>query len=160
MVRAGSAAFLEKRSLWRLTDAGRDEHAARLAETVVGVDVAALPYERFLSSNATFKELCTDWQVRDGEPNDHTDAAYDDAVIARLESLDAEAQSVLREISAVLPWTEHYGQRLRAALGRLRAGDTKAFTGVLSDSYHDIWMELHEDLIITQGIDRAAEGST
>jgi hypothetical protein len=26
-------------------------------------------------------------------------------------------------------------------------------------SYHDVWMELHEDLIITQRIDRAAEGS-
>ncbi|MFT7503790.1 MAG: hypothetical protein ACI91Q_002603, partial [Gammaproteobacteria bacterium] len=26
-------------------------------------------------------------------------------------------------------------------------------------SYHDAWMELHEDLILTQGIDRSAEGS-
>jgi len=26
-------------------------------------------------------------------------------------------------------------------------------------SYHDVWMELHEDLILTLGIDRAAEGS-
>ena len=29
----------------------------------------------------------------------------------------------------------------------------------LSGSYHDVWMELHEDLILTQGIDRAEEGS-
>ena len=29
------------------------------------------------------------------------------------------------------------------------------FTGVMCGSYHDAWMELHEDLILTQGIDRA-----
>jgi hypothetical protein len=33
------------------------------------------------------------------------------------------------------------------------------FTGVMCGSFHDIWMELHEDLILTQGIDRATEGS-
>jgi hypothetical protein len=26
-------------------------------------------------------------------------------------------------------------------------------------SHHDVWMELHEALILTNGIDRAAEGS-
>jgi len=39
------------------------------------------------------------------------------------------------------------------------AGETKMFTGVMCGSYHDVWMELHEDLILTQGIDRTAEGS-
>jgi len=29
----------------------------------------------------------------------------------------------------------------------------------MCSSYHDIWMELHEDLIFLQGIDRTAEGS-
>ena len=33
------------------------------------------------------------------------------------------------------------------------------FTGVMSESFHDIWMELHEDLILMQKIDRASEGS-
>ena len=38
-------------------------------------------------------------------------------------------------------------------------GDTKRFTGVMCESFHDIWMELHEDLIVVQRIDRAVEGS-
>ena len=38
-------------------------------------------------------------------------------------------------------------------------GETNMFTGVMCGSYHDVWMELHEDLILTQGIDRSAEGS-
>ena len=29
----------------------------------------------------------------------------------------------------------------------------------MCNSYHDVWMELHEDLILTLGIDRAKEGS-
>jgi len=33
------------------------------------------------------------------------------------------------------------------------------FTGVMCESFHDIWMELHEDLILLQRIDRVSEGS-
>ena len=35
----------------------------------------------------------------------------------------------------------------------------RRLTGVMCGSYHDVWMELHEDLILTQGIDRVSEGS-
>ena len=59
---------------------GREAHAEALAE-----DVAAAPSSRdqllgarttaFLTLNEPFKELCGDWQLRDGAPNDHTDAA-------------------------------------------------------------------------------------
>ena len=52
-----------------------------------------------------------------------------------------------------------YGPRLEQSCRRVVAGETKMFTGVMCGSYHDVWMELHEDLILTQGIDRAAEGS-
>ncbi len=52
-----------------------------------------------------------------------------------------------------------YSSRLTVVLGRVQQGETNMFTGVMCGSYHDAWMELHEDLILTQGIDRAAEGS-
>jgi hypothetical protein len=41
----------------------------------------------------------------------------------------------------------------------VKAGEQKQFTGVMCSSYHDVWMELHEDLILTLRIDRVAEGS-
>ena len=47
----------------------------------------------------------------------------------------------------------------RTLADRVASGDTKQFTGVMSESFHDIWMELHEDLIVLQRIDRTAEGS-
>jgi hypothetical protein len=49
--------------------------------------------------------------------------------------------------------------RLHSTSQRVVAGEQNMFTGVMVGSYHDVWMELHEDLILTQGIDRAAEGS-
>jgi len=42
---------------------------------------------------------------------------------------------------------------------RLEGGETRMFTGVMCGSYHDIWMELHEDLVQLLGVDRHAEGS-
>ncbi|MEM9133563.1 MAG: pyruvate, phosphate dikinase [Actinomycetota bacterium] len=156
---AGEAKFMEPRELWLITPDGRTAHEPLLAEQLVGVDLGRLPYERFLSLNGEFKQLCTDWQLRDGHPNDHSDPAYDGAVVDRLGVLHDDAAPILDQHADVLPWLTPYRGRLTAALTRLRDGDPKALTGVMCDSYHDIWMELHEDLIVTQGIDRVAEGS-
>jgi hypothetical protein len=49
-----------------------------------------------------------------------------------------------------------YGDRLSDAVDGLRRGDRDKFTKPLSDSYHDIWMELHQDLILTLGLQRTA----
>lgn len=159
-VDAGTASFMEPRAMWLITPDGRAAHPAVLAEMIDGLDLGAMPYQRFLELNDRFKQLCTDWQLRDGEPNDHTDAAYDETVRNRLAAFDDEAQPIITAIGAVASWMAPYGPRLAAARARLADGDPKALTGVMCDSYHDVWMELHEDLILTQGIDRAAEGST
>jgi hypothetical protein len=54
---------------------------------------------------------------------------------------------------------QRYIDRLDRAVGEVVAGEQKKFTGVMCGSFHDIWMELHEDLIVLQRIDRVAEGS-
>ena len=94
-------------------------------------------------------------------PNDHSDAAYDKAVIERLVELDRNAQAACASPSptssrAYAP----YAPRLTTALEKVKAGDQKLFTGVMCGSYHDVWMELHEDLILTLGIDRAKKGAS
>lgn len=160
VVSRGFANYMEPRQMWLITPEGRAAHPDVLAEMIDGLDLGGLPYQRFLELNDDFKLLCTDWQLRNGEPNDHADEAYDAAIFQRLEALDDEAQPIAAAIGSVTTWMAPYGQRLAAARARLVGGDQKALTGVMCDSYHDIWMELHEDLILTQGIDRAAEGST
>ncbi len=156
----GHATFMEPRGMWLITAEGRVAHQPILAAMVDGVETDDLPYREFLALNDEFKQLCTDWQLRDGEPNDHQDEAYDGVVVERLCDLDDRAQPILARIAMVVAWTKTYGPRLADARRRLLGGDQKALTGVMCDSYHDVWMELHEDLILTQGIDRAEEGST
>jgi len=156
------AQLREARQLWQLTPVGREEHRIALAADVGHTHIAdqlGAAYERFLGVNERFKELCGDWQLRDGAPNDHADAAYDRAVVERLEQLDAEARPIVQEMAAVLERLSPYVPRLEATCRRVLGGETKMFTGVMCGSYHDVWMELHEDLILTQGIDRTAEGS-
>lgn len=159
-VDGGFASFMEARQMWLITPEGRSAHPDVLAGMIDGLDLAGLPYQRFLELNDDFKRLCTEWQLRNGEPNDHTDAEYDAAIFQRLVALDDQAQPIIASIGAITTWMAQYGPRLASARERLIGGDQKALTGVMCESYHDVWMELHEDLILTQGIDRAAEGST
>lgn len=159
---AGWVRFREGRNLWQLTDAGRAEHARLLAldnqHSGALVELKRV-YPEFLVINDEFKQLCTDWQVRAGDVNDHADPAYDTGVIERLRSLHAQVLPVLATAYQALARLEPYHGRLESTLDRLCAGDTSMFTGVMCGSYHDVWMELHEDLILTQGIDRSTEGS-
>ena len=157
----GYVQFREARGLWQLTPDGRVAHAKGLAEDIGGLDLHEMrpDYHEFVRINERFKVLCGDWQLRNGEINDHTDAAHDQDVLAGLVRLDEETHPRIAAMSTALTRLAPYSPRLTAALGRLQAGDIKQFTGVMCNSYHDVWMELHEDLILSQGIDRAAEGS-
>src|SRR5690606_36153048 len=86
-------------------------------------------YEAFLPVNGEFKRLCTDWQVRSdtGEPNDHTDRAYDDGVVARLGEVHDRITVVLKDLAAALGRFDAYIRRLENALERIRGGDVAAF---------------------------------
>ncbi len=152
--------FREARALWQLTPAGRREHAKMLerdlADAALGRLAAA--YERFLALNDSLKELCGRWQLRDGALNDHASPAYDAAVVADLVALHGRAVPVLEDLADALARLTSYEGRLGEACRRFAGGETNMFTGVMCGSYHDVWMELHEDLILSQGLDRAAEG--
>ena len=54
---------------------------------------------------------------------------------------------------------KHRGDDLRSALERLVDGDTDWFTKPTIPSYHTVWFELHEDLLVTLGIERSSEGN-
>ena len=156
----GLVQYFDGPGLWRLTPDGRVAHASWLEDTRAILDLDALPYDDFLGINLELKAICTEWQLRDGEPNDHADPVHDGAVLDRLDRLHEQIVSILPAMVAVLPWLDTVAPRLTAARDRLRDGDGAALTGVLCDSYHDVWMELHESLLLVQGIDRADEGSS
>lgn len=156
---------------WALTPAGRVENerllAAELdaAPPVDGVDARSIiqsVYDRFLALNGTMLAVCTRWQVKDANAqvlNDHSDPAYDAAVIDELALLDAGVQPLLAELVVVLDRFGGYADRFTHALERIRAGDQQWFTKPIMESYHTVWFELHEDLLASLGIDRASEGA-
>lgn len=112
------------------------------------------PYERFLEVNQPFIDLCSDWQLRSdtGEPNDHTDSAYDAAILERLGKIHEVGGPVAEEAGAAVERFASYAPRLAYAIGRVRDGDLDWFTKPQIDSYHTV--ELHEDLLQSQGIER------
>jgi hypothetical protein len=148
---------------WSPTPAARERHRELVAGPLAPVDGehALSWYEQFRGINADLKQLCTDWQVRtaaDGSlvPNDHADAGYDRIVLERLHALDARIGTVCADITHSLPRISRYRDRLADALAAIEAGDRERFTKPLSESYHDIWMELHQDLLLTLGLERTA----
>jgi hypothetical protein len=148
---------------WSLTRLGRTHHSVLL-----GVDVEASEaspvlvdvYPEFSEINARFKQVCTDWQLRvvDGNygPNRHDDPSYDRLVVAALGQVDDRVQPICRTLAAVLDRMSPYGRRLSAALARVQAGDRESFTRPLANSYHDVWMEMDGDLVVTMNVARIA----
>ena len=160
LAECGHAKFFEARELWQLTPDGKARHATEIVEAAAAQGTGLREhYEAFLGLNARLKELCTVWQTRNGDINDHSDAAYDADRLDDLDRFTAECAHVLDGFATAVPRFAAYRHRLSSASARAVNGETKMFTGVMCGSFHDIWMELHEDLIQLLTIDRGAEGS-
>lgn len=152
---------------WRLTPAGIRAHAGLVAAELDASrarPAVAEAHRRFLEINPELLATCTAWQLRQVDSgvvaNDHTDEVYDRSVVSRLAAVHHRALPLLEELSAGLGRFSRYGERLQAALDRVVAGEGEWFTRPLRDSYHSVWFELHQDLLETLGLDRAAEAVT
>jgi hypothetical protein len=147
---------------WMLTGDGRAE-CHRLVRDEAASDEMALDaaYRGFLGVNQRLIDTCTAWQLRtvDGVevPNDHADVAHDAAVLAELDAVAAVAEPVCEQLGHILERLSGYGARLAEGRARVRAGETDWLTSPAIDSYHTVWFELHENLLMTLGIERGQE---
>lgn len=148
---------------WTLNAAGRTENerqlAQELAETHAAKSIRA-GYTQFLGHNARLLQACTDWQLRPSasDPlaaNDHSDHAWDGRVISELAALCSELRALSTHFT--LNRFHGYDQRFAAALARAEQGDGSWVNRPRVDSCHTVWMELHEDLLATLGIQRGTE---
>jgi hypothetical protein len=141
---------------WRLTATGTAAHRELLEQHAQGTSAPALAalHHVFVPLNTRLKELCTAWQLRDGAINDHADQEYDRAVVADAAALQVDVDRMLGDADTIFTRTPWYRARLQSANARFAAGDASALARPLSDSYHDVWMELHQDLILTLGLTR------
>ena len=144
----------------RITAEGRATHAswARLPAGGEEERVARRAYERFLPLNRELLRVCSDWQVQPGgNPNDHRDPRYDWSVIDRLHALDERIGPVASRVGRTVERFAAYRPRLRAALARVDEGETEWITSPRLDSYHTVWMQLHEVLLLALGKSREHE---
>ena len=141
-VAAGAAVFVAARAVWRVTEPGRSRHAARVrADLTPGAArVLRACHDRFVPLDRRVKELCTRLQRRE--------AAESDAR-AELADLHRDLLAAAADMAPAGDRYARYASRLTAARDRFDAGDAKALTGVMCDSYHEVWMELHRDLRLT-----------
>ncbi|MCW3015099.1 MAG: hypothetical protein JWO02_2191 [Solirubrobacterales bacterium] len=158
-VLAADGLLREANGKHRLTPEGKERLGQWLAEERAAVDQAALGelYEQFDPHNTTLKELAGTWQQRDGEPNDHSDAAYDGRVLDGIAGLHAAFAPFVDRLVGLAPRLAPYPARFEAALGRIRAGEHAYFLRPVIDSYHTVWFELHEELIGLLGRSRQDE---
>jgi pyruvate,orthophosphate dikinase len=126
-----------------------------------GVDNAVAALDGFLALDLRMKEIVTAWQMRevDGEAmlNDHTDAGYDDAVLADFHALAEDAVKWLSSLTGSLPRLSGYLRRLDRAAALVAEGSRQYIASPRIDSYHTVWFELHEDLILLAGRTREEE---
>ena len=136
-----------------LTSAGRHPRVPLLTHERAAADrdtkiLAA--YHGLMRLNGWFKSLCTEWQLYDHPPS----------CIDHLASAHPQVEATTRRLATALTRFGPYQARFSRAFQQLQAGDLDAFTTPLNDSYHDVWMQLHEDLLLTLGRGRAtADGS-
>ncbi len=149
----------------RLSDAGKSAWAALIARDRHGLGAGRgdVLVDEFVTLDRRVKDIVTAWQMReiDGMQtlNDHADAAYDRDVLARLTALQADADAWLVPIAPTISRFATYRARLARAARQATDGDPRYVASPRVDSYHSIWFELHEDLILLAGRTRAEETS-
>jgi hypothetical protein len=150
---ADASLISETSAGYLLTEAGKAMHERGLVDERGTYDTERLSqvYQRFLALNGQMKGLAARWHSAD-------DVAREDLLVDIAEIID-RVTPTLRRTTEVLDRFGPYRQRLHEALERAEKGDHNFVTSPRVDSVHTVWMELHEDYLLTQGISREQEGS-
>ncbi|MBA3604394.1 MAG: hypothetical protein H0W46_00175 [Acidimicrobiia bacterium] len=131
-----------------LTPSGRSHHIDRLDDERRAADRETeilAGYDDLVAMNDWFKSLCTEWQLQD----------HPRSCVERLQERHRHVDAMARRLGRAITRFNPYAARFECALERLRTGDSDAFTTPLAGSYHDVWMHLHEDLLLTLGRERS-----
>ncbi len=127
----------------------------RLADDAPERERIMATFHRFLPVNRQLRDLCTSWQVRpDGSVNDHGDENYDADIRDRLDDIDDSVAPLLKRFTEDIPRMAGYRAQLTESLAKLDDGDDSWLASPLKDSYHTVWMHIHQELLLTIGMSR------
>lgn len=149
---------------WALTARGRAENERRLADELdrSGARTAVVAaHGEFVVLNSRLLATVTSWQIRptSTDPlaaNDHADQAWDERVVSDLRDLGSRLAPVGEQLAAALDRFAGYPERYLAALSRVDRGERAWVAQPTIDSCHTVWMELHEDMLATLGLERGS----
>ena len=99
-------------------------------------------YERFERINKQFLEAISAWQ---------TDGGADPSRLDKLLRLVERLVKAFDLITPTLPRYARYRNRFQAAMDRVDHGETEFVSSPTADSIHNIWFELHEDILTVIG---------
>jgi len=144
---------------WMITDKGRNCLRQYLQQEREGIRFLLwVLWEEFRELDLELKQVCSAWQIKglgeDSVPNMHDDPDYDFAVIERLGEIDSRLRILFSRDRRLEREFQLLLEELRSALDRVEAGEFDFFTGATLSSYHTLWVELHEDLLHTLGLQR------
>ena len=109
------------------------------------------------------KDAVTAWQLRDHGGtqalNDHSDTAYDADVLRRIAEVHEDVVEWMSSMPEAPRRLGRYLERLARALASARGGDHRFVASPRVDSYHGVWFELHEELILLAGRTRGEEAA-
>jgi hypothetical protein len=139
-----------------LTEKGQQHHAELLAQHREEIDVDAVSalYQRFLAVNQPAKSKCTEWQ---NLADDDFDGRF--MIATDLQDILERVSTTIMRTSEHLPRFAGYPPRMRTALERVLEGESEYLTSPRVASFHNVWMECHEDYLLILGISREEEGS-
>jgi DNA-binding MarR family transcriptional regulator len=144
---ARGAASASSPALATLTDAGRAELTALLAAEPLDRPALARLYDRFLVADDELKAAITAWQLASALDK----PAAQDRVMAAAET----AGGVAAALAEIAPRLTPYPRRIAAAAAAIATGDARFVASPRVDSLHQVWFELHEDVLVTLGRSRA-----
>lgn len=139
-----------------LTEKGTQHHGELLEVQRTEIDVVAVGalYERFLAVNQPTKSKCSEWQKL---PDDDFDSRF--LIATDLQDILVRVSTTIVRTSEHLPRFGGYPPRMGTALDRVLEGEHEYLTSPTVESFHNVWMECHEDYLLTLGISREEEGS-
>jgi hypothetical protein len=139
----GAVALAPAVGSYALTATGKAELVDLLAAEAIDRRALAALYERFLAVDADVKMRISEWQRV--APGRRAEA------VACLRAAGLEARALAEELARLSSRFQPYVRRLTRALEALDGDDARFVASPGVDSLHQVWFELHEDLLVTLG---------
>jgi predicted transcriptional regulator len=143
LVEAGAVADLGETFMLEQPDgasAAIAEYDERYAHLRTSPEAVAW-YERFEVLNAQFLKAISAWQTTGEE----------EAALDKVLRLVDRQMKALESFAEHLPRYRRYAARFLAAIDQVEQGRTEFVTSLSVDSVHNVWFELHEDILTVLG---------